>query len=103
MVSRGNVSLYCLRYGRLWHDKGMSDSVRSQRLRAVLQQVTGKSAPGDDEESMFESGLLDSFTLTDLVTAIEKEFSIKIPDSDVNPRKFDSMARIESYLADHGA
>ena len=50
------------------------------------------------QESLFESGLLDSFTLTDLVTALESEFSIRIPDSDLTPRKFDSIARIEAYV-----
>lgn len=43
--------------------------------------------------------MLDSFALPDLVSALEQEFSIKIPDSDLNPRKFDSIARIESYIA----
>lgn len=50
------------------------------------------------DESLFESGLLDSFALADLVTAIETEFGVKIPDSDLLPRKFDSIERIESYL-----
>ncbi len=50
------------------------------------------------EESLFESGILDSFALPDLVSALEQEFSIQIPDSDLNPRKFDSIERIEEYL-----
>ena len=29
------------------------------------------------------------------------EFAIKVPDSDLNPRKFDSIARMDAYLADH--
>jgi acyl carrier protein len=33
------------------------------------------------------------------VSAIEREFGVTIPDSDLNPRKFDSIARIEAYLA----
>ena len=73
----------------------MSD-VRS-RLRNVVEAVAKKSV-SDEEESLFESGLLDSFALPDLVSAIESEFSVKIPDSDLNPRKFDSIARIEEYL-----
>jgi acyl carrier protein len=76
----------------------MSDASRAARLRALIQQVAGKPAPADEEESLFESGLLDSFALPDLVSAIEQEFSLKVPDSDLNPRKFDSLARIESYL-----
>jgi acyl carrier protein len=54
------------------------------------------------DESLFESGLLDSFALPDLVTAIESAFQISVPDSDLNPRKFDTVERIEQYLAGKG-
>jgi acyl carrier protein len=50
---------------------------------------------------LFESGILDSFALPDLMNALEREFSICIPDSDLNPRKFESLARIESYIERH--
>ncbi|HEY4360230.1 MAG TPA: acyl carrier protein [Bryobacteraceae bacterium] len=72
-----------------------------QRLRTLVQNVAQKPAPEDPEESLFESGLLDSFALPDLVGAIETEFSIKVPDADLTPRKFDSIARMEAYLASH--
>jgi len=81
----------------------MPDATRRERLLSVLQKVTTAQIPADDGESLFESGLLDSFALPDLVSAIEEEFSIKVPDRDLNPRKFDSIARIETYLAEHGA
>jgi acyl carrier protein len=71
---------------------------RAQKLRLLIQEVAGKPAPADEDESLFESGLLDSFALPDLVSAIEKAFSIKVPDADLNPRKFDSISRIEAYL-----
>jgi acyl carrier protein len=77
----------------------MSDATPRQRLRALVEKVSGKSAPADDEESLFESGLLDSFLLPDLVGAIEEEFGVKIPDSDLHPRKFDSVARMDEYVA----
>ena len=80
----------------------MPDAMRRERLLNVLQKVTTAPIPGADE-SLFESGLLDSFALPDLVSAIEEEFSIKVPDRDLNPRKFDSVARIETYLEEHGA
>ena len=70
----------------------------SARIRAVVEKIAEKPVPGDPDESLFESGLLDSFVLPDLVSALEKEFSIKIPDADLNPRKFDTIARIEAYL-----
>ncbi len=69
-----------------------------KRVTAVIQSVTEKKLSGDDEESLFESGILDSFALPDLVSALEKEFGVKIPDSDLNPRKFESVARITEYV-----
>ena len=81
----------------------MPDSSRRQRLRKLIQEIAGKPAPEDDQESLFESGLLDSFALPDLVSALEQEFSIKVPDRDLNPRKFDSIARIDTYLQDRAS
>jgi len=78
----------------------MPDATRRERLVRVLKTVTTQPLPTDDEESLFESGLLDSFALPDLVSALEQEFSIKVPDRDLNPRKFDSIASIDKYLQD---
>lgn len=71
------------------------------RLLKVLQKVTNQPLNIGDEDSLFESGLLDSFALPDLVSGLEQEFSFTVPDSDLKPRKFDSIARIEAYLSEH--
>jgi acyl carrier protein len=68
------------------------------KIVEIVKQVSGKPIDPAPEESLFESGVLDSFTLADLVAALEEEFSVKIPDSDLSPRKFDSVARIQAYL-----
>jgi acyl carrier protein len=72
---------------------------QQRRIVDVVRRVAGKPVEFGPDESLFESGLLDSFTLPDLVTALESEFSLRIPDSDLNPRKFDSVERIQAYLA----
>src|SRR5215831_13177157 len=69
------------------------------KIIEVLQQVAGKPIQPSPDESLFESGLLDSFSLTDLVSALEREYDIRIPDSDLSPRKFDTVARIQAYVA----
>lgn len=69
-----------------------------ERIQAVVRKVAQKPLPPDPEESLFESGVLDSFALPDMVSELEKEFSITVPDSDLTPRKFDSVARIASYI-----
>jgi acyl carrier protein len=33
-----------------------------------------------------------------VITALEMEFAIKVPDADLTPRKFNSIARIVSYV-----
>jgi acyl carrier protein len=71
---------------------------QQSRIVDIVRRVAGKPVDLAPSESLFESGLLDSFTLPDLVTALESEFSLRIPDSDLNPRKFDSVERIQTYL-----
>jgi len=69
------------------------------KIIEILRQIAGKPIDPSPDESLFESGLLDSFSLADLVAELEKEFAVKIPDSDLKPRKFDTVERIEQYLA----
>lgn len=64
----------------------------------ILRAAAKKPVNPAPDESLFDSGLLDSFALPDVVSAIETKFGISIPDSDLNPRKFDSIERIEAYL-----
>lgn len=71
---------------------------RQEQLVAIIAAVAKKPVSPDPGESLFDSGLLDSFALTDLVAGIEKEFGLSIPDADLNPRKFDSIERILEYL-----
>jgi D-alanine--poly(phosphoribitol) ligase subunit 2 len=67
----------------------------------IIRRVTGNEVNIDADESLFDSGILDSFALTDVITAVENEFSIKVPDSDLTPRKFNSISRIVSYIEAH--
>ena len=69
------------------------------RILKVLQKVTGKEITPATDESLFVSGLLDSFALTDFVSGLEEEFGVSIPDSDLSARKFDTISKVESYLA----
>ena len=71
---------------------------RQQVLAGLIRAASNKDATPELDESLFDSGVLDSFALADLISAIEKEFHISIPDSDLSPRKFESISRIERYL-----
>ena len=65
----------------------------------MLTAVSGKELTPADDESLFTSGLLDSFALADFVSGLEDEFGVKIPDSDLSARKFDSITKVKEYLA----
>jgi acyl carrier protein len=70
----------------------------SERILAIVRKVSNQSTAPAPDESLFDSGFLDSFALPDMVVELEREFGIKIPDSDLNPRKFESIAKIQSYI-----
>jgi acyl carrier protein len=69
------------------------------RILKVLQTTTGKQIHPGVDESLFTSGLLDSFALTDFVSGLETEFGVTIPDSDLSARRFDTIDKVASYLA----
>jgi acyl carrier protein len=69
------------------------------KILAIIRKVAKKDVSPSPDESLFDSGILDSFALPDMVGELEQEFRIQVPDSDLNPRKFDSIERIEQYVA----
>jgi acyl carrier protein len=68
------------------------------KIIEIIQTVSQKAIEPGAGESLFDSGLIDSFALPDLVSGLEEAFGLKIPDADLNPRKFDTIERIENYL-----
>ena len=71
---------------------------RRATLIDIIRRVSKKNVTPESDESLFDSGLLDSFALPDMVGGIEEAFQVKIPDADLHPRKFDTIERIEAYL-----
>ena len=64
----------------------------------VIHTVADVDHDPAPDESLFDSGTLDSFTLPDLVTGLEEQFGVTIPDSEMVPERFDTIAKIEAYL-----
>ena len=49
--------------------------------------------------SLFSAGVLDSFALVDFVALLETECGISVADADLRPENFDSMAKVETFIA----
>jgi acyl carrier protein len=75
----------------------MPDDLQT-RIVAIIQKVAKQPVKVSPDESLFDTGLLDSFALPEMVSVLEQEFGIKVPDSDLTPRKFESIASIERYI-----
>jgi len=75
----------------------MPDDLQT-RIVGIIEKISRQPVQVSPDESLFESGLLDSFALPDMITALENEFGIKVPDSDLTPRKFESVASIGRYV-----
>ena len=73
------------------------------RIRSVVRSVAQAEIDPPADQPLFSSGVLDSFALPDLVSALEQEFGISIPDADLVPQKFASISHIEAYLSSRAA
>ena len=70
-----------------------------QRIKNIVLSVATESGTDPSpSEALFETGVLDSFGLADLVAALQKEFAVVIPDADLRPKNFASIEQIEKYL-----
>jgi acyl carrier protein len=80
----------------------MHEEDAMERVFELLREIAdiqGVALPSETE-SLFDAGVLDSFGLLEFLTAVEKELGVKIPDEDLIPSNFDSIAKIRSYLID---
>jgi acyl carrier protein len=58
----------------------------------------GTSVEFADTKNLFESGILDSAGLISFVGFIERKFNLEIPDEDLIPVHFVSVASIAEYI-----
>lgn len=55
----------------------------------------------DDETPLFSSGLLDSFTMVDVIMFIEREGGVKLNPTEVNLDNLDTVGRILHFVNAH--
>ena len=76
------------------------NSSATDRITALVRQILAKRSiersVGSDED-LTESGL-SSLDMVNLMLAVEGEFDLKIPDQDMTPSNFRSVARIEALV-----
>lgn len=53
----------------------------------------------DNDESFLEAGVVDSLGVLELVTFVEEEFEVQVPDEEIVPDNFDSVDRLADYIS----
>jgi acyl carrier protein len=68
------------------------------RIREFIQEnfPTPGELPGD--QSLLQSGIIDSLGVLSLVTWIEQEFEVVVDDDDVVPENLDSVDRLVAFV-----
>lgn len=68
------------------------------RIRAFLDDHFPGAGDADPQQSLLESGLIDSIGVLSLVTWLEEAFSFIIDDADVLPENLDSVAALVAFV-----
>lgn len=58
-----------------------------------------RSSDLTNDDSLFDSGVVDSLGILDLVNFIEDKFSVTVLEEDLNPENFYSITSIACYLS----
>lgn len=71
-----------------------------QAITAYLNENAAREGapPPGPTDDLFDAGVLDSFSLVDLVAMLEEQFGIEIPDSDVRAENFRTVRAVEQYV-----
>ncbi len=78
-----------------------TDSNVVERVNALVRAMLAKRSvvrAVDRDEDLAAAGL-SSLDLVNLMLAVEAEFDLQIPESDMRPANFRSIARIEALVA----
>jgi acyl carrier protein len=73
----------------------------STRIRDLVIRHTQWTGPPDeltDDLSLIEGQVIDSLDLLTLISAVEDEFDLEIPDEDLVPDNFSSIGQIAAYV-----
>ena len=75
-------------------------AVLTDRVVAIVRQVMpqqSSSANLSNDANLYDAGLT-SMTMVKLMLAVEVEFDISIPDADLHPDNFASIAAVEALV-----
>jgi acyl carrier protein len=76
----------------------MTTTTRIRDLVIRHTQWTGSPEELTDELPLIEGQVIDSLDLLTLISALEEEFDLEVPDEDLLPDNFSSISQIAAYV-----
>ena len=78
----------------------MTDQDTRDRLGAFILEVFFLTDPArlTDDVSLFDSGIVDSTGILDIILFIESEFGIDVLDHEAIPENLESIARVAAFV-----
>ena len=74
----------------------MQDTIRKYLTENGPQDADLEFGPDD---SLLEAGVIDSMSMIDLISFLEKEFSLTVDEDDMTPENFDSLNSIVEFVS----
>ncbi len=76
------------------------DTILTQIRQYLAENILfEKTYPYPDKTSFLEAGIVDSMNVLELVSFVEDNFGISVPDEDIIPENFDSVHNMAQYVA----
>lgn len=79
----------------------MSDEVRQAIALFIAQNFLYEddASSVDPAVSLFDTGVVDSTGVLEVVSFLEEEFDISVRDEDLIPENFETVLRLKAYVA----
>lgn len=76
------------------------DDINTQHIRTFIVDnfMLGRDSGFDNDESLLESGIIDSTGIMHVVAFLEEQFVITIEDEDLVAENLDSVSRIARFV-----
>ncbi|MCR4405891.1 MAG: acyl carrier protein [Anaerolineae bacterium] len=73
-------------------------TITEQIRKYIIDNFLVSNEDFTDDDSFLEQGIVDSTGLLELVMFVEESFGFAVPDEDIVPEHFDSVARLAAYI-----
>ena len=78
----------------------MSDKAPTRDVRDVLAAIIGRDAAAsvDENDLLFEEGVIDSLHLLELIDLLQERFGIEVASDELLPENFESLQAMADYV-----